>query len=188
MMSPIIVHSSSMAEWQALVQEAEVSSETPLSEELESYLVFLLMRFMSTPEIINRIVAIDLLNTLQNDNSNSQQSLRDLGDICLLFSGLFPQNARRRRVNLSYYVKLGKCAYASLSYSHKKEIAELFDKLCLHFVGLMDVLQTMREIDPKATSSIDLLDAVDLWTTSKSRHALKILRKSTQGFIFPLNP
>lgn len=150
-MESLILHPTATAQWQALVEEAEQASSIYLSEELESYLVFLLMRFAENPMVAQSIMATDFLESFHQLKLLKQEGLRDVGDKCLLFSGLFPGTACRRRVRISYYVKLGQTAYLSLSTSYFNKLSELFASLGDQFVGLMDILQTMRDITKNKT-------------------------------------
>ena len=184
MKETIIVNPSPTAEWHALVVEAKQAAAASLPEEIESYLVFLLMRFANTPEIVTSILATDFLQSLGQLRRERLDTLREVGDKCLLFAGLFPGTARRRRVRISYFVKLGQTAYSSLSENRNSRISDLYADLCEQFVLLMDVLQTMRELNVQS-NSIDLLQAEELWADTKSQHALKTLRQSTQGFSLP---
>lgn len=177
-MEKLVLHPTPESQWYALVEEACRSSAIPLSEDLESYLVFLLMRFTKNPEIAYNIFALDYLEGIKNLNPGGRQTLRDVGDKCLLFSGFFPQRARHRRVNISYYVKLGQSAYSSLS-NHTNQLSELFSKLHDHFVPLMDILHAIRALD-KNYKILDLLDAYELWSDTKSAQAFKILQGATQ--------
>lgn len=197
-MESLILHSTPTALWQDLILQAEKENSLRLSEELESYLVFLLMRFSKNPEVLHSVLATDFLlsvNELRQGikhgvkhgiKHESDQVLRDVGDKCLLFSGLFPGKARKSRVKISYYVKLGQSAYDSLSGIENSELASLFSQLSHYFVSLMDVLQTLRELNhDKIKNEIDLLQAEELWHDTHSLHALKILRKHTNGFLIP---
>ena len=177
----IIVHPTPLAEWHALVNEAKKAASITLPEEIESYLVFLLMRFANSPEIVHSLLATDFLQSLGAIRRERLERLREVGDKCLLFAGLFPGRARRRRVRISYFVKLGQTAYSSLSEKRDLQIADLYANLCEQFVLLMDTLQTMRELKDQSTA-LDLLQAEELWADTRSQHALRTLRKTTQGF------
>jgi len=50
-MDKIVTYSTSTTQWQTLVTEASQACSITLSEDLESYLVFLLMRFTDSPQI-----------------------------------------------------------------------------------------------------------------------------------------
>jgi len=188
-MEKFILQPTSMAQWHALIEEARLSTSIRLTEDLESYLIFLLMRFTKEPCINQNILAIDFLENSHGTKKENRQILRDVGDKCLLFSGLFPGQASRRRVQVSYYVKLGQSAYSSLSLVHQNELSVLFGNLCQHFVELMDILRTVRDLDSHAHSNhSDLLEAEQLWNDTQSQHAFKLLRKTTQGFFIPRTP
>ncbi len=93
-MNSLVIYPTDTAQWYALVNEAEVALNDLLGEEVESYLVFLLMRFSAKPEIARSVLAIDFLESEQAAKSQRYQRLRDVGDKSLLLSGLFPLVAR----------------------------------------------------------------------------------------------
>ena len=113
-MRKIELQPTSTAHWHHLVCEAEQQSHQHLGEEVQSYLVFLLQRFLSKPEIATRVLALDYLKSLRSVGQRQIEKLRDVGDICLLHAGFFPQRARRRSVSINYYVDLGVGAYYQL--------------------------------------------------------------------------
>ncbi len=181
MSKSLVLHPSPTAQWQALVHDARVHAGIELNEELESYLVFLLMRFNDNPQVLQHVLANDFLIASQQNNLST---LREVGDKCLLFSGLFPKSAQRKRVPISYFVKLGQSAYSTLSERKENQLASLYFQLCHEFVELMDVLQTMRHSDPNA-QNLNLLEAEALWNDTHSKNALKTLKESTSGFLVP---
>ena len=186
-MESLVLGPTAMAQWHSLVKEARQASSVSLSEELESYLIFLLMRFTNHPEIANSIFALDFLQNIKKLKTENQHIIRDIGDKCLLYSGLFPGRAKRQRVQISYYVDLGRRSYFALSASRQNILSPLFASLSDHFVGLMDILHSMRSLDAN-TYLINLLDAEDLWHTTKSEYARKMLKKATDGFLVPRDP
>jgi len=186
MNEPLVLHPSSTAQWKALVEDASANASIDLNEELQSYLVFLLMRFNTDPWVIHHILAQDFLENISKRQKQQQDNLRDVGDKCLLFSGLFPENAKRKHVEISYYVKMGQTAYNSLSQTNEAELAELFSQLCEEFVKLMDVLHSIRSLDPTAPS-LDLLTAENLWRETHSQTAAQILQQKTNSFFLPPN-
>lgn len=173
MESPIEVGHQT-AQWHKLVTDAEYSAGTQLNEELESYLVFLLMRFTSRPDIAASILALEFLEGSQHSGAIRQNSLRDVGDKCLLYSGLFPMRARRRRVRISYFVDLGRSAYHSLAEDTHASLAGLFAQLAEGFVSVMDVMHAMRRLDTNELV-LDPLAAHELWTDTGSKQAQAVL-------------
>lgn len=173
-MSEILTGPTAAAQWQQLVQCAAAECEHPLEEELESYLVFLLMRFASKPQLAGTVLALEYLQSMLEAGRQPAQRLRDVGDQCLLYSGLFPLRARRRMVRMHYYVDLGRSAYGQLAERVQQGWARTFGRLADEFVGLRDVLQTMRELDRPA--DLDLLALHELWQQCGSRRAGQQLR------------
>ncbi len=174
-MRHFMLHPTATAQWQALVCEAEERSYCHLNEEQESYLVFLLMRFFKHPAVGAQPMALDYLRSQTLSGQLRDDLLRDVGDQCLLLSGLFPKRAERRRVRLSYFVDLGRSAYDQLSGSQPGGMGRLYRDLAEGFVNLMDVLRAVRRLD-KASPWLEPLEAMDLWQDTGSRLAWRSLR------------
>lgn len=177
-MDKIVAASTSTNQWQNLVTEAGQSCNIVLTEELESYLVFLLMRFVDSPQMAHKVMGTEFLTSIDQAGSLRPLALRDVGDQCLLYSGLFPGRAARRRVRVSYYVNIGKSAYSSLANSVKFSDSSLFATLADKFVCLMDILQSMREIN-NPLPMLDPITAEEIWHDTCSNHALHSLQKFT---------
>jgi hypothetical protein len=175
-MGNLFEHNNATSEWHSLVCEASNFCHIELTEDLESYLVFMLMRFTDAPDIAHSVLALEFLGSAHQVGKQRQQTLRDVGDTCLLFTGFFPGRAQRRRVRISYYIKLGKTAYSSLSGCSKDSMSPLFTDLSDQFVPLMDVLQSMRELESSCLS-LDALQAEEIWNDTGSQHALETLHK-----------
>jgi hypothetical protein len=172
------VDQSPMFQWYQLISEARKVGLIELEEDAESYLVFLLMRFMNNPEIARSILSTEYLEGLSSHLQLRQTLLQNVGDKCLVMAGLFPARARKKRVKISYFVRLGQSAYTVVSQiSPKKGTSVLYNTLSHEFVPMMDVLQTTRELDEKKFSQLNPLEAYDLWSDTHSAHALKILEQ-----------
>lgn len=178
-MRRILDQPGNISQWQALVAEAEALSGVQLGEELESYLVFTLMRYLRRPEMAQRILALDFLEAFQRSHPQRNEALRDVGDQCLLFSGLFPRRAERRRVRVSYYVKLGRSAYQTLADSLSKT-TDLFALLAEEFIAAMDTLQAIRVLGQQTTGLLPA-QAYELWQDTASRQAYAELVRQTGG-------
>lgn len=178
-MRQLILEPTSTAQWHALVSEAEAVANRQLDETLESYLVFLLMRFIARPDFAGRAMAIEYLHGLSESGQLQEVQLRDVGDQCLLYSGLYPRHAERRLVRVSYYVDLGRGAYGALAERLRHAGAEVYQELCEGFVALMDVLQAMRPLDGAAP--LAPLQSLELWADTGSPGALRGLRSVTDA-------
>jgi hypothetical protein len=179
-MTNLVLHPTSTAQWHALVSEAEHCAGCVLNEDVESYLVFLLMRFTNRPQMLSRVLAMDYLRSDSAPERTRNERLRDIGDHCLLFSGLFPQHAERRMVKVSYFVGLGRTAYQQISDSPAESSTDIFSELSREFVALMDILQTIRELR-NSKYNLTPLNAFDLWNETGSRHAYKVIRSITSA-------
>ncbi len=177
-MPGLMVHPTTTRDWQALVEQARHSIECSLSEQLESYLVFTLMRFTTRPEIVDTVLATEYLHALELGGPEQTRRLRDLGDQCLLYSGLFPGQARRRAVPIAYFVTLGQSAYDALGIRLPDAHGDLFLELSEGFVTLMDVLLALRGRDNRG---LDPLDACDLWLDTGSGQARAVLADLTDA-------
>jgi len=185
-MPELIIQPTTTAQWHSLVHDAENCCAQHLNEELESYLVFLLMRFTECPELINSIISVELLETSHQFGKMRQDRLQEVGDKCLLFSGLFPEIANRRRVTIRYYVDLGQTAYGALSSLDSKKLAQLFSQLQTGFTYMMDVLQTMRVLH-KDVPLLQPLTAYELWQDTGSQAAWQDLKKQCNKSIPIIN-
>jgi hypothetical protein len=176
-MGYLILEPSPFADWHALVTEAESKWGNTLDVDLESYLVFLLHRFLQQPDLMTHTLGLEYLQAHQYLGQDKQYRLRDIGDICLLFSGLFPGIAQRRRVPISYFVGVGKSAYSTLAATFPNEtpVAALYKQLQIHFVVLMDVLQCLRELGGEHLQLLPK-QALQLWQDTGSKHALALLK------------
>lgn len=179
-MGTLVLNPTSTAQWHALVQEAESKSRQSLGEEVQSYLVILLQRFLSKPEIAGRILALDYLKGLRTAGRNQFNELRDVGDICLLHAGFYPKRARRRRVSISYYVDLGISAYYQVHHHTAHRQGELFAHLYESFVPAMDVLQAIHRLNQNPPL-LDALAAHELWETTDSSEAREHLSSISGG-------
>lgn len=144
-MKNIYIQPTPMAQWYALVNEAQFGCQLDLDEDLESYLVFMLMRFSGKTELSQSVVAIEFLESLHKTGSMRTNCLQEVGDKCLLISGFFPEQIRKRRLKESYYIDLGQNAYYALANHSKLMAADLFKSLSHEFLILRDVLKAMRQ-------------------------------------------
>ena len=143
-MSQLILYPNDTCQWHALVNDAQQFAQLPLNQDTESYLVFLLMRFSQSVEWLDSLIALDVLNARHMVQRRKVELLCEVGDKSLLFSGLFPGVAQRRRVSLNYYTDMGRAAYLTVSELHTPESAALYLQLGEHFEALQTILQAMR--------------------------------------------
>lgn len=142
------VEPTSMAQWYSLLQDAKHTVGSHLNEDIEHYLALTLDGFTHDTTSLSNAVATDYLESIKLESQQDANTLRKVGDRCLVLSGLFPERAQKCRVTLDYFVTIGRQAYYSISYvkSYAANDPELFQALCNRFVELTDVLSAMRNI------------------------------------------
>lgn len=186
-MSKVLISGSQVADWQKLVSEAETELGVTLDEDMESYLVFTLMRYTRRPDMASRIMALDYLQAMQSSGGASQQHMREVADQCLLLTGLFPARARRRRVSLTYYVDLGRGAYQHLA-ENLAGMTEFYSRMAQQFIQAMDTLHAIRQMS-EGQLQLDPLEAFNLWQQTGSRAARVQMALITQAIpVAPPNP
>lgn len=178
-MTSLVLQPTDTAQWHALVGEAQQACRHHLDEHLESYLVFMLMRFTERADLLARAMALEFLDAQADSGAQQPDRLRDVGDKCLLFSGLFPRLAEKRLVRVSYFVRLGRSAYHQLAARLDSRSDGLYAQLAGTFVPVMDVLQAMRGLSGQP--ALGPLAAAELWADTGSRAAYQALTHATTG-------
>ena len=163
----LLTNENSTLLWHDVIKHAEYRSSISLKEDLETYLVSLLIRYTNKPEIAKTIVATKFLEAMQQHEFQRNSSLRIVGDDCLIYAGLFPKLAEKRHVKLGYFINLGRSAYAAITGTAN----DLYSTIAIQFVSMMDVLQSIPE-----SSTLLPLEAFELWEESGSQRAFRILQ------------
>ena len=130
--------------WQALVHEAGERAGCTLDESRESYLVFVLLRHQADGDLVARTQALAYLHAHALAGAAREDALRDVGDRCLLIAGLYPALAERRRVNVRYFIDLGRGAYQGIAEAGRSAYAALFGQLADTYAELVCTLRAVR--------------------------------------------
>jgi hypothetical protein len=168
----MLANSSSLVLWHDVVKNAESRCSIVLNEDLEAYLIALLIRYSNKPDIAQQVFASAFLEAMQMRSRERNSSLQHVGDQCLLYAGLFPRAAEKKHVKINYFVDLGRSAYGAIS----RTANDLYWMLALEFVMLMDVLQSIRP-----TQDLLPLEAYEQWDELGSKRARLILEEYTRG-------
>lgn len=129
-----------VALWQELVREGESRAGLGLPEDVESYLVFLLMRHLRDGPLAGRTLALEWLQALGQVGRIRADALRDVGDRCLIIAGWYPGLAERRRVSRDYFEGIGRSAYDGVAESAGGGYGELFARLAQAYRAMVRVL------------------------------------------------
>lgn len=175
-MIQLVMEPTSTAHWQQLLQTAQQQLEIELGEASEHYLILLLKNYAYDPELASSVLALDYLENLQKNGLTRCHGLRQVGDRCLLFAGLFPGMARRKHVPISYYVSLGQSAYASIAEANYHGLAKLYHQLSCGFVNLMDVLLQLRTTEHSHSFALTPDETFHLWQDTQSKYSFLTLQ------------
>ena len=182
-MSRMIVEPTETAGWHRAVTEAAEQAGSPLDPGRESYLVFLLMRYLRRRDLARVVLALAYLRSQQITGTARREALQEIGDQCLLFTGLFPEQAARRRVRLTYFVDLGRSAYHGLADTLSPAAGSLYAELAESFVTLADVLRALR--GRRSDELMGMLDAAETYLETGSRLARRELARYTDATPIP---
>lgn len=158
---PFIPEEKVRGKWVEFVQHGEARAARMLGEDLESFLVFALMRFMRRTDLFSVVLALEYLNAATTYvGQKRKNALGEVGDISLILAGLFPERARVLNVSESYFTNMGRAAFDELANSFGK--AKLFEmeRLCRNveggFPAMVQVLAAARKCDTHLPTSLVL--------------------------------
>jgi hypothetical protein len=194
-MQAVDIHLAEMAGWRALLTKAQFVAKVEIHTMLEEYVVRMVFRVTRAPRrsgfsphhaaasggerdtLAQDRQAAEFPYAVGRDAADEIANLRVIGDQCLLCAGLFPEQAGGRNVPITHFVEVGRTAYHEYGQYAEEPI---FGMLSAYFVDVMDILQTVRELE-YAKACIDPLDAYQLWRDTGSVRAWAILRRFTSA-------
>ncbi len=109
------------------------------------------------------------------------RSLKRLGDVALLISGIFSDSLNRKLVDVDYYIAMGGGAYGHLAELIRdslsgRALGSIFRELSRKFADFVDVLGEVSE-EANLTSTRDVLRLYEIWLRTGSRRAADRLRR-----------
>lgn len=120
-------------EFYDIVKETQTRTGLELPEHIEAYIVMLLSTYVERDDIPPTCTFAEIFMAIKTSGE-----AKELGDMCLFVSGVFPLYKKRYGINRRYYQDIG-----STSYDIASDInAELFPVLSKHFVFLSDFIDT----------------------------------------------
>lgn len=134
--------------FETLVRAGEEASSITLPVHLHMFLVDCLVEYLSDPDIVHLVLALDLLDPPRKVGNEKTVFLKRRGDASLLLAGLFPERARRLHVSSSYFRLMGQAFYTSLS-AHLSigpaiERGMFYNEVAREFGSLTQVLTSSR--------------------------------------------
>lgn len=137
--------------WVNLLRKAQNKRLVTLSELQESYLVFMLQRFMERKDLVEIVFALKYLESTEKIRHQKSVVLSDLADGGLLFAGLFPERASRLHVSSRYFRDMSQICFFDLAEvcTQLKHLGEavLYKELGRTIDLLISVLLCIRRSD-----------------------------------------
>ena len=160
--------------WRALLAQAQSLAAVQVSPAVEEHLVNLLYRYVSAGDVGPHR---GLLRSLEEYGRASQNCPSQMGDHCLLFTGLFPEHLVKRGLRPADFAALGQSAYGQHA---ARTRSARHETLAGEFILAMDVLQTLRALH-SGSSFLDGFSAFELWNERGSRYSWQVLQTLTRG-------
>jgi hypothetical protein len=137
--------------WANLVQDASQKASVALSEIQESYIVFMLMRFITKCDLFDKTLALAYLESTLETYRMREVMLSETADTALLLAGLFPERAKKLNVMSSYFVDMSRLCFLDLAalckrLKHEGE-AQMYEEVGSKVELLAYVLSHTRQID-----------------------------------------
>ncbi len=167
------------------IEAAEEKLQIQLSAHSKLYLIHLLKRlsesedFFYSEVIQDKPLGIVLMEALHKNIFEKIRDLKIVGDLSLIFSGLYPDFLTRRLVDIDYFINLGRKSYHLLSdtyssYSAKRELFVLYSQLVADFICLIDILTEISG-DLNLMDESNVAKAYSRWQKTRIRRYLDIL-------------
>ncbi len=133
------------------IEAAEERLNLELSPHAKLYLIHLLKHlsesrdFFFSDVVQEKPLGVVLMEALHKNIFERTRDLKAVGDLSLIFSGLYPEFLTRRMVDIDYFIEIGRRSYRLLSdtygpYRTKQELYRLYSVLVAEFLRLIDVL------------------------------------------------
>jgi hypothetical protein len=111
-----------------VARETQETTGYELPHDVEAYIVMLLGTFVDRPNFLPNKSFAESLLSLRNNRLEAKQ----LGDVCLFVSGVFPEYGMKK----PYYISIGRTSYGTLE-------GDVFISLTQHFDFLSDFIHLM---------------------------------------------
>lgn len=154
-----------------LVNEFEKKLKISLSEYSKLYLMKMLEQLAEGNDYFNTAVMEDkslaeiLMEAVHKNIFERIRNLKALGDLCLLFGGLYPEFMTKKLVDIDYFINIGKNSYNLISdtyknYTSKYELYMLYNKLAEEYLKLINILTEISD-------ELNFLDRDNLYKSFK---------------------
>lgn len=168
-------HLADTAPWRALLTKAQFVARVELHGLIEEYLVGVLFRSAIAP--VRPEAGEAATAAVRGEAPEDVDTLRTIGDNCLVYAGLYPEHAIEQDIALADFVRVGAAAYREFGILTADP---MFTMLADCYVEIIGVLHTLRDVEDDAVC-LDPMNAFQLWQDTGSTHAWHTLRRFTDS-------
>ncbi len=167
------------------IEAAEEKLNLQLNPHSKLYLIHLLKHlsegrdFFYSEVIQDKPLAIVLMEAMHKNVFEKTRDLKAVGDLSLIFSGLYPDFLTRRMVDIDYFIEIGRRSFHLLSevygpYKTKQDLASLYSWLVSEFLSLIEILTEISS-ELSFMDEANLAKALSRWHKTRIRKYLSIM-------------
>jgi len=130
------------------MQETKNATGYTLPLDVEAYVVMLLASFVEKPDFLP---SDSFAESYLKLNPKSTVQAKELGDVCLFVSGIFPNMGKRKSINKDYYQNIGASSYQIVSHYMNES---LFTSLSVHFRFVSDYIELVTNTNVVKTNNL----------------------------------
>jgi len=181
------------SEFYEIVSEKEKAAEIDLSDYSKLYLLNLLKGLVEKNDFFYKeLIGDDALGeaymrALTLELLTKVQKIKAVGDLCLIYSGLFPDRLNKKLVDIDYFIKLGKLSFYTLHkiYTNMNSISDLKNLYLSVYTDFVKIVAVLIEIAKsfKLIDETNLLKVYERWQKTKIKGLYEILKHNN---IFPM--
>jgi hypothetical protein len=123
-----------------VVKETQRETGFELPEQLEVYVVMLLANFLDKPDFLPERSFTDSYIKLK-----TSQSAKELGDVCLFLTGVFPSYGSKYNINRSYYSSIGISSYEKAAHTLNYNVFMLLSRNFEYVQNLIELSTSNRK-------------------------------------------
>lgn len=151
--STLTIEPTEIATWLSFIRKGEEIARKNLHEDLESFLVFTLMRFVKRNDLFSFTLALEYLRaSTEQVGKKKEHTLSEVGDVSLILAGLYPERAKKLNVSSEYFSNMGKLAFTELAQNFSERglhgMKQLYLRAGSGFIEMTEILQATRKEGP----------------------------------------
>lgn len=159
------------------IKKAQTKQSIQLSENVEYYLVQLLMNFIRADEqnSLTDCLIIMVKKALEGLPNERIVLYKKIGDIALYVCGFHQDYFANKSYDIKYYISMGSAAYKNLSNlmlgrsTYQNTMAQIYHDMSSHFLNAIEILLHISENMHHNGHQRSTLNIYDAWLNTESK-------------------